>query len=157
MFCTNCGSKLEDDAKFCVMCGKKAEIDDEIEKDTYCRNKCRFLREIRKSIARMNKVDVWFMECTHEGPCSGTCPACDREIAELNMKLEEKIRRGEEVFLPDVTVDHKEIIPSHLRDVQEWEKDKNDWRNNTIDIPLAGVSMPANEGWGKKIRFPWSK
>lgn len=131
MYCSNCGSKVNEDARYCVYCGKRIDDNNEVGTDSYGKNKCRFLREVRKTIAQMNNISIVFSECTHTGMCRGTCPVCDREIFELETALKEKILRGEQVILPDVTVDHREIIPSYLcmAVIPDDEED---------DIPLQG-------------------
>lgn len=61
--------------------------------------KCEKLREIRRKIAKANDIFYEPAVCTHQGPCFGTCPACDREIRYLDQMLEEKRKRGEEICL----------------------------------------------------------
>lgn len=66
------------------------------------RNKCRILGNIRKQIAEANAIDYTPTKCTHTSPCSGTCPACERELQYLEQKLKEKKSRGEEVIMPQL-------------------------------------------------------
>lgn len=44
---------------------------------------CKQLRAIRKEFAKLNGIDYNFKECTYNGPCAGTCIACDNEANEL--------------------------------------------------------------------------
>ena len=44
---------------------------------------CNQLRAIRKEFAKLNGIDYNFKECTYNGPCAGTCIACDNEANEL--------------------------------------------------------------------------
>lgn len=44
---------------------------------------CKQLRAIRKEFAKLNRIDYNFKECTYNGPCAGTCIACDNEANEL--------------------------------------------------------------------------
>lgn len=44
---------------------------------------CNQLRAIRKEFAKLNGIDYNFKECTYNGPCAGTCIACDNESNEL--------------------------------------------------------------------------
>ncbi len=44
---------------------------------------CDQLRTIRKEFAKLNGIDYKFRECTYNGPCAGTCKACDNEAMEL--------------------------------------------------------------------------
>lgn len=47
------------------------------------KEKCERLREIRMKFAKDNNIPYEFKECTHEGPCAGTCPLCDKEATDL--------------------------------------------------------------------------
>lgn len=165
MYCSNCGEKVNEDARYCIYCGKRIDDNSEIETYPYQKNKCKFLREIRKTIAQMNNVNIDFAECTNKDMCSGTCPVCDHEISELELALKEKILNGEQVFLPDVTVDQKEIIPSYLQMMKAQENERNDImgmaRMISDDIPLAGVPVNQHDEkdikQNKKNRYPWRK
>lgn len=44
---------------------------------------CNQLRAIRKEFAKLNGIDYNFKECTYNGPCAGTCIACDNDANEL--------------------------------------------------------------------------
>lgn len=54
------------------------------------KEKCEFLREIRKQIAAKYGLDYSPAECRHEGDCRGTCPMCDKEVSDLIRQLDEK-------------------------------------------------------------------
>ena len=69
------------------------------------KEKCKKLKQIRKLIAEVNDIPFETVECYHEGPCTGTCPACDAEIKYLDEQLQQKIRRGEKVTLSGLAVD----------------------------------------------------
>ena len=69
------------------------------------KEKCKKLKQIRKLIAEVNNIPFETVECYHEGPCPGTCPACDAEIKYLDEQLQQKIRRGENVILSGLAVD----------------------------------------------------
>ena len=51
---------------------------------------CEQLRFLRKEFARLNGIEIKFKECTYNGPCAGTCKACDNEARKLN-KLAKKL------------------------------------------------------------------
>lgn len=51
---------------------------------------CEKLRSIRKEFAKLNGIEYKFKECTYNGPCGGTCQACDNEAMELS-KLAKKM------------------------------------------------------------------
>ena len=58
---------------------------------------CKTLKQIRKTIAEKNGIQLEVEECTYEGDCSGTCPKCEAELRELERALDEKEARGESV------------------------------------------------------------
>lgn len=64
------------------------------------KEKCRYLKSIRKDIAEKNNIDIRFEKCTSKGHCSGTCPKCDAELKLLNDKLNEKAQCGEQIVIP---------------------------------------------------------
>lgn len=48
------------------------------------RNKCRYLKQLRRSYADERNIPLEIPECTYQGPCIGTCPRCEWELSELN-------------------------------------------------------------------------
>lgn len=54
------------------------------------KDKCEFLRSIRKDIAEKYDLNYSPKECHHEGDCAGTCPVCDAELTDLQHQLNEK-------------------------------------------------------------------
>lgn len=63
------------------------------------KEKCEQLKKMRKFIADSNGILYDIVPCTHEGPCPGTCPACDAEIRYLDDQIERKILQGADVRL----------------------------------------------------------
>ena len=63
------------------------------------KDKCNVLRKIREQVAQENKIPYVPEKCDNDGPCSGSCPACDREEEYIDRCLREKESRGEEVKL----------------------------------------------------------
>ena len=61
------------------------------------KEKCRALRDIREKIARENELSYPTDECHHQGQCSGTCPRCEQELAELTRQLERRKSLGKRV------------------------------------------------------------
>ena len=47
------------------------------------KEKCKYLREIRKKIALENDITLVTSECTFKGECKGTCPKCEAEVRYL--------------------------------------------------------------------------
>ncbi len=58
------------------------------------KDKCEFLREVRKRIAKENDIEYNPKPCTHKGDCSGTCPLCDEEASRLMDELRKKETAG---------------------------------------------------------------
>ena len=54
------------------------------------KKKCEALRKIRETVASKLGLDYEPKECTHEGDCTGTCPQCEAELANLNRQMREK-------------------------------------------------------------------
>ena len=54
------------------------------------KEKCKTLKDIRKSLADSLGIDLKQTECTFEGECSGTCPKCKQEENILNSALLKK-------------------------------------------------------------------
>ena len=67
------------------------------------KEKCEFLREIRKNMAQANGIPYEPRECNFEGECSGTCPFCEKEAADLLSALKEKERQGIEIKRDELT------------------------------------------------------
>lgn len=89
---------------------------------------CEFLKGIRKRMADANGIAYSPHECHYEGDCSGTCPACEKEAAELMdelrkkeavgadlHKLESNILEQEETLMGDVPAPYSEISEEEMR------------------------------------------
>ncbi len=55
---------------------------------------CKMTRNIRQEYAKKLGIEMTFEECTHEGPCSGTCPKCEQELEIINNAISK--RKNEE-------------------------------------------------------------
>ncbi|MBQ9032280.1 MAG: hypothetical protein IJ106_12645 [Parasporobacterium sp.] len=67
------------------------------------KDKCRILKDIRKSIAEQNDIEWVVSECTHKGNCKGTCPKCESEVRQLERELSLRRRLGKAVALTGVS------------------------------------------------------
>ena len=65
------------------------------------KDKCEFLKGIRKRMAEANGIPYEPRECTYEGDCTGTCPSCEKEAAELLAALKKKKAEGKEIKKDD--------------------------------------------------------
>lgn len=61
------------------------------------KKKCKLLKEIRQKIADENDIPFVTRECPYQGPCKGTCPACEAELRYLEEQLEKRRRLGKVV------------------------------------------------------------
>ena len=61
------------------------------------KKKCEILKEIRQKIADENEIPYKTRECTHQGPCSGTCPYCESEVRYLESQLKKRVSLGKPV------------------------------------------------------------
>ena len=61
------------------------------------RNTCNQLKAVRKKIAEANGIDYCPHECTFEGECIGTCPACEGEMRYIESELRRRQRLGKKI------------------------------------------------------------
>ena len=54
------------------------------------KEKCEFLKEIRKKIAEANGIAYEPRECDHGDECCGTCPFCEQEAVQLLAELKKR-------------------------------------------------------------------
>lgn len=83
------------------------------------KDKCEFLKGIRKRMAELNGIPYEPRECTYEGDCTGTCPFCEKEAAELLAKLRKKVAEGAEIQNDDFCIEAINIMhrePNSLPD-----------------------------------------
>lgn len=55
---------------------------------------CNELKAVRRRIAEENGIVLEIPECTHKGPCPGTCPRCEQELRQLESALADRLRLG---------------------------------------------------------------
>ena len=65
---------------------------------------CETLKGIRREIAEANEIDYTPTECTHEGDCAGTCPACESETQWLEKQLRVRQALGKAVTIAGLSV-----------------------------------------------------
>ena len=63
---------------------------------------CETLKGIRADIAQANGIEYTPAECTHEGDCAGTCPACDSETRWLERQLRLRRQLGKAVAIAGI-------------------------------------------------------
>ena len=65
---------------------------------------CETLKGIRADIARANEIDYSPTPCPHEGDCAGTCPACEREVRQLERQLRLRRQLGKAVTIAGISL-----------------------------------------------------
>ena len=63
---------------------------------------CEVLKAVRLEIAKANDIKYEPRECHHEGPCAGTCPACEAEVKYLEQQLQIRRVLGRAVVLTGI-------------------------------------------------------
>ena len=63
---------------------------------------CNVLKAVRLQIAKANEIKYEPRECQHEGPCAGTCPACEAEVKYLEQQLQIRRMLGRAVMLTGI-------------------------------------------------------
>ena len=58
---------------------------------------CKILKDVRKKIADENDIPFVTAECTYQGECAGTCPACEAELQYLEGELDKRKRLGKAI------------------------------------------------------------
>jgi hypothetical protein len=89
------------------------------------KEKCEFLKEIRKTMAKKNGITYVPRECHHDGECSGTCPLCESEAAELLAALKKKTQKGEEIQVDKETIFNEQPMNGVERRKEEKQYDKS--------------------------------
>lgn len=82
------------------------------------KKKCEFLRGIRKRMADANGIEYSPKECGYLFDCSGTCPFCETEAAELLTLLKMKEAQGCEIIHDDISIKLLNEI-GHERSVED--------------------------------------
>lgn len=73
---------------------------------------CKTLKQIRKDIADANNIKYEPTECTHKGPCRGTCPKCEQEMRYIEKQLEIRKMLGKAVAVAGVAMGALSLFPA---------------------------------------------
>lgn len=68
------------------------------------KEKCKYLREIRKKIATENNIALVTNECTFKGECKGTCPKCEAEVRYLEQELDKRKKLGKIITIAGLSI-----------------------------------------------------
>jgi periplasmic protein TonB len=99
---------------------------------------CDVLKEIRKQIASENKIDYHTHDCTFEGECRGTCPACESEVQYLENEIVKRKYLGKAIVVAGLSVGLLGTFTSCT--IKEKEKEKNASNNTDEFITVGDIS-----------------
>jgi periplasmic protein TonB len=99
---------------------------------------CDVLKEIRKQIASENKIEYHTHDCTFEGECRGTCPACESEVQYLENEIVKRKYLGKAVVVAGLSVGLLGTFTSCT--IKEKEKEKNASNNTDEFITVGDIS-----------------
>lgn len=68
------------------------------------KNRCEYLKEVRRRIATENNIPLEQRECTFKGECSGTCPFCEAELRYLEKELYKRKALGKAVTVAGIAL-----------------------------------------------------
>jgi len=68
------------------------------------KNRCEYLKEVRRRIATENNIPLEQRECTFKGECSGTCPFCEAEMRYLEKELHKRRTLGKAVTVAGIAL-----------------------------------------------------
>lgn len=74
---------------------------------------CNTLKAIRKKIAEANEINYSPHDCTHEGDCAGTCPACESEVRYLESELRKRRALGRAAVVAGVGMSLAALTACH--------------------------------------------
>lgn len=87
------------------------------------RDKCEYLRIIRKRIADLNNITYNPIPCDHRGNCQGTCPLCDQEAVWLMTELKKREKQGLPVYFDAISLGKYERLVAEPTEVDAYEEE----------------------------------
>ena len=96
------------------------------------RRTCNVLKDIRQQIADANGITYAPRECHHEGPCAGTCPACEAEVRYLEQQLTMRRMLGKAVVLTGIAASMTSLTACGQNTLPKG------CENDSTDVQLAG-------------------
>ena len=86
---------------------------------------CEVLRAVRKRVADLNGIQYVPAECTHEGDCIGTCPACERERQYVEEQLSLRAMAGHTLKVVGVAAGLTSMLSGQEVQAQEMMQEKD--------------------------------
>ena len=119
------------------------------------KEKCEFLKGIRKRMAEANGIPYEPRECTYEGDCIGTCPFCEKEAKDLLVQLKKKEAEGDEIKTDPVIINIMEKVNRDTLPLDSFrgphdsimsEKEHHEMYIRQVNRPLMGdIRLRPNE------------
>jgi len=117
------------------------------------KNRCEYLKEIRKRIATENGIPLEQRECTFKGECSGTCPFCEAEMRYLEKELHKRRTLGKAVTVAGIALSSVMLFPAcgpknALQGEPELPSEPDTTLTVTDTVPADTVAeLPAPPPW----------
>lgn len=92
------------------------------------KNTCNQLKAIRKRIAEANEIEYNPHECTFEGECRGTCPACESEMRYIENELFKRKSLGKKIAMVGLAVG--------LSATQAMAQEPEALEDDVVEIPM---------------------
>ncbi len=86
---------------------------------------CEVLRAVRKRVADLNGIQYVPVECTHEGDCIGTCPACERERQYVEEQLSLRAMAGHTLKVVGVAAGLTSMLSGQEVQAQEMMQERD--------------------------------
>lgn len=86
---------------------------------------CEVLRAVRKRVADLNGIQYVPIECTHEGDCIGTCPACERERQYVEEQLSLRAMAGHTLKVVGVAAGLTSMLSGQEVQAQEMMQERD--------------------------------
>lgn len=101
---------------------------------------CETLREVRRRIAEANEIRYAPHECTHEGECLGTCPACEAEVRQLERQLQARRKLGRAVIVAGISAS---LIPTGAM-AQSTAESRQSVKSEQVDPVAQRIKQQIN-------------
>ena len=92
---------------------------------------CAYLKNLRRQIAEANGIDYSPRQCTYEGDCSGTCPACEREREYIESQLSLRQKWGAPLKIVGLSV----ALASGAASASELQEERVDSSKESRSCP----------------------
>ena len=120
---------------------------------------CEVLRAVRKRVADLNGIQYVPVECTHEGDCIGTCPACERERQYVEEQLSLRAMAGHTLKVVGVAAGLTSMLSGQEVQAQEMMQERNtvqkrfEWDCHCFDYFGRGPKPEDMVQWDEMATF----